>query len=118
MKTADEAERHAVALQMAVAANAMTQKFKLCAAESGKTWIFHMALYIAPRQVARCLCNHFYESKGPVTEHDGGSWPTGQRSGAADPDAGTMRQPVIRVDGRSLSGLRPGDPSRCSALGG
>ena len=57
MKTADEAERHAVALQMAVAANAMTQKFKLCAAESGKTWIFHMALYIAPRQVARCLCN-------------------------------------------------------------
>ena len=53
METADEAARHAVALQMAIAANRMTAQFKVVAKESGKTWIFHIALYIATRQVAR-----------------------------------------------------------------
>ena len=56
MATPDQAERESVALQMALAANLMMAKFKLVAAESGKTWIFHMALYIAPRQVARSAC--------------------------------------------------------------
>ena len=53
MATFDAAARESVALRMAVAANAMTEKFKVVAKESGKTWIFHIALFIAPRQVAR-----------------------------------------------------------------
>ena len=53
MATPDEAARKEVALRMVVAANAMTTWFKLVAKESGKTWIFHIALYIATRQVHR-----------------------------------------------------------------
>ena len=53
MATDTEAARESVALKMAVSANAMTEKFKTVATESGKTWIFHLALYIAPRQVHR-----------------------------------------------------------------
>ena len=53
MPTPNEAEREAVALRMAVAANELTSWFKVVAKESGKTWIFHIALYISTRQVAR-----------------------------------------------------------------
>ena len=53
MAAFDAAARESVALRMAVAANAMTEKFKVVAKESGKTWIFHIALFIAPHQVAR-----------------------------------------------------------------
>lgn len=45
--------KEAVALRMARAANEMMRWFKVVAKESGKTWIFHIALYIAPRQLAR-----------------------------------------------------------------
>ena len=54
LATPDATAREEVALQMAIAANAMMEKFKTVATESGKTWIFHIALYIAPRQVFRC----------------------------------------------------------------
>ena len=53
MATFSAEAREAVALRMAVAANSMTEKFKVVAKESGKTWIFHIALFIAPHQVAR-----------------------------------------------------------------
>ena len=55
MTTLDEEARQSVALHMAVAANAMMERFKVVAKESGKTWIFHIALFIAPRQVARLV---------------------------------------------------------------
>ena len=42
----------------------------------------------------------------------------GQRPGPAEPDAGTPRPCDIRVEGRSVSGLRPDSLLRCSALGG
>ena len=42
----------------------------------------------------------------------------GQRPGPAEPDAGTSRPCDIRVEGRSVSGLRPDSLLRCSALGG
>ena len=53
MATFSAEAREAVSLRMAVAANSMTEKFKVVAKESGKSWIFHIALFIAPRQVAR-----------------------------------------------------------------
>ena len=37
----------------------------------------------------------------------GGSWLAGQRPGLAEPVAGTARLCDIRVEGRSVSGLRP-----------
>ena len=40
----------------------------------------------------------------------------GQRPGPAEPAVGTARQRDIRVEGRSLSGLRPDSLFRCSAL--
>ena len=51
--TLDKEARERVALRMARAASEMMAWFKVVAKESGKTWIFHIALYIAPRQVAR-----------------------------------------------------------------
>ena len=48
--------------------------------------------------------------------HDGGSWPAGQRSGPADPDAARLWQWDCRDGGRSLSALRPGSLRQCSAL--
>ena len=42
----------------------------------------------------------------------------GQLPGPAEPDAGTSRPCDIRVEGRSVSGLRPDSLLRCSALGG
>ena len=47
-----------------------------------------------------------------------GTWLAGQRPGPAEPDAGTARPCDIRVEGRSVSGLRPDSLLRCSALGG
>ena len=47
-----------------------------------------------------------------------GTWLAGQRPGPAEPDAGTPRPCDIRVEGRSVSGLRPDSLLRCSALGG
>ena len=46
----------------------------------------------------------------------GGSWPAGQRSGPADPDAARLWQWDCRDGGRSLSALRPGSLRQCSAL--
>ena len=48
--------------------------------------------------------------------HDGGTWPAGQRSGPADPDAARLWQWDIRDGGRSLSALRPDSLRQCSAL--
>ena len=46
----------------------------------------------------------------------GGSWPAGQRSGPAEPDAARLRQGDSRDGGRSLSVLRPDSLRQCSAL--
>ena len=48
----------------------------------------------------------------------GGTRLAGQRPGPAEPDAGTPRPCDIRVEGRSVSGLRPDNLLRCSARGG
>ena len=42
----------------------------------------------------------------------------GQRPSPAEPAVGTARQCDTRVEGRSLSGLRPDNLLRCSALDG
>ena len=46
----------------------------------------------------------------------GGTWPAGQRSGPAEPDAAQLRPWDIRDGGRSLSVLRPDSQRQCSAL--
>ena len=46
----------------------------------------------------------------------GGTWPAGQCSGPADPDAARLRQRDSRDGGRSLSVLRPDRLCQCSAL--
>ena len=46
----------------------------------------------------------------------GGTWPAGQCSGPADPDAARLRQRDSRDGGRSLSVLRPDSLRQCSAL--
>ena len=46
----------------------------------------------------------------------GGTWPAGQRSGPAEPDAAQLRPWDIRDGGRSLSALRPDSQRQCSAL--
>ena len=46
----------------------------------------------------------------------GGTWPAGQRSGPAEPDAAQLRPWDIRDGGRSLSVLRPDSLCQCSAL--
>ena len=50
--------------------------------------------------------------------HDGGAWPAGQPSGPAEPGAGAARLSEHRVEGRSLSDLRPDDQFRCTARAG
>ena len=46
----------------------------------------------------------------------GGTWPAGQRSGPAEPDAAQLRPWDTRDGGRSLSVLRPDSLCQCSAL--
>ena len=46
----------------------------------------------------------------------GGTWPAGQRSGPAEPDAAQLRPWDIRDGGRSLSVLPPDSLCQCSAL--
>ena len=46
----------------------------------------------------------------------GRTWPAGQRSGPAEPDAAQLRPWDIRDGGRSLSVLRPDSLCQCSAL--
>ena len=53
METPDDAQREAVALQLAVTANRMMVAFKTVAKETGKTWVYHIALFIVPRTVRR-----------------------------------------------------------------
>lgn len=62
MATPDDATREAVALRLAITANRLMVAFKVVAKESGKTWVYHIALYIVPRTVRKCarpqLCEH------------------------------------------------------------
>ena len=88
-----------------------TQKKRVSAHSFDQLTSHIMAAYIA--RFTEKVGNYFFPRA-----RDGGSWLPGQRSEPADPDAGTARQPEIRVRGRSLSDSRPDDPSRCSALGG
>ena len=53
LETPDAAARERVALQAAIAGNKMVIAFKAVAKETGKTWVFHIALYIVPRSVHR-----------------------------------------------------------------
>ena len=50
--------------------------------------------------------------------HHGGAWLAGQPSGPAEPGAGAARLLEHRVEGRSLSDLRPDDQFRCTARAG
>ena len=50
--------------------------------------------------------------------HHGGAWLAGQPSVPAEPGAGAARLLEHRVEGRSLSDLRPDDQFRCTALAG
>ena len=53
LATPDAAARERAALQAAIAGNRMMIAFKAVAKETGKTWVFHIALYIVPRSVHR-----------------------------------------------------------------
>ena len=48
------AAREKVALKLAITANRMMVAFKVVAKETGKTWVYHIALYIVPRTVYKC----------------------------------------------------------------
>ena len=54
METPDAAAREAVAYTLAITANSMMVAFKTVAKETGKTWVFHIALFIMPRTVHKC----------------------------------------------------------------
>ena len=60
LSTPDQAARERVALRLAVTANRLMICFKAVAKETGKTWVYHIALFIVPRSVAKCaapLCS-------------------------------------------------------------
>ena len=51
MDTPDAGAREKVALELALTANRLMVLFKAVAKETGKTWVFHIALFIVPRTV-------------------------------------------------------------------
>ena len=53
MDTPTDADCERVALRLAVTANRLMIAFKTVAKETGKTWVYHMALFIVPRSVRR-----------------------------------------------------------------
>ena len=53
LDTPTDADREAVALKLAVTANRMMVAFKTVAKETGKTWVYHIALFIVPRTVRK-----------------------------------------------------------------
>ena len=54
LPTPDDVARETVALRLAITANKMMVAFKTVAKETGKTWVYHIALYMVPRTVRRC----------------------------------------------------------------
>ena len=52
-ETPDDAARESVALLLAKTANRLMVAFKTVAKETGKTWVYHIALFIVPRTVRR-----------------------------------------------------------------
>ena len=52
-ETPTDAAREAVALKLAVTANRMMVAFKAVAKETGKTWVYHIALFIVPSTVRK-----------------------------------------------------------------
>ena len=46
LETPDEEAREKVALRLAITANRMVIRFKAVAKETGKTWVYHIALFI------------------------------------------------------------------------
>ena len=53
LETPDDAACEAVALKLAITANRLMIAFKTVAKETGKTWVYHIALYIVPRSVRK-----------------------------------------------------------------
>ena len=53
LDTPDDDACEAVALRLALSANRMMRAFKTVAKESGKTWVYHIALFIVPRIVCK-----------------------------------------------------------------
>ena len=56
LSTPDAAARESVALKLAITGNRMMHAFKVVAKETGKTWVYHIALFIVPRTVHRYVC--------------------------------------------------------------
>ena len=55
LETPTDADCEKVALKLAVTANKMVTAFKTVAKETGKTWVYHIALFIVPRTVRKCV---------------------------------------------------------------
>ena len=53
LATPEDSDRERVALKLAITANTMMVHFKTVAKETGKTWVYHIALYIVPRTVRK-----------------------------------------------------------------
>ena len=53
METPDKEAREKVALRLAITANRLMIRFKAVAKETGKTWVYHIALFIVPRSVLK-----------------------------------------------------------------
>ena len=53
LDTPDDSACEAVALKLALSANRMMRAFKTVAKESGKTWVYHIAVFIVPRTVRK-----------------------------------------------------------------
>ena len=53
LETPNDAARESVALKLAQAANRLMIHFKTVAKETGKTWVYHIALFIVPRSVRK-----------------------------------------------------------------
>ena len=54
LETPNDAARESAALRLAITANRMMVAFKAVAKETGKTWVYHIAVFIVPRTVRRC----------------------------------------------------------------
>ena len=53
MDTPDDAARENAAFRLAITANRLMVRFKTVAKETGKTWVYHIALFIVPRTVRK-----------------------------------------------------------------
>ena len=55
LDTPTDAECQRVALKLAITANRLMIAFKTVAKEAGKTWVYHISLFIVPRTVRKCV---------------------------------------------------------------